>query len=104
MSYDGHIMSRHFYPALVFSLLLGGAYWLLKDEVHFLMGYQGKIVRVYRDEVANGSTGGINSDTMVEIETAGGRVKVEVPHNVFVDARPGMTITKRRFSNRVILQ
>jgi hypothetical protein len=85
-------------------LVAGAAFWFLKDDVHFLMGYQGTVVRAFREDVSNASTGGVLSDTLLEVETAAGRITLKVPHNVYVDAKPGKSIIKRRFSNRVIIQ
>mgnify|MGYP000656006290 CR=1 FL=1 len=94
-------MKRLASAVVPFLVVAAAVFFLLRDEVHFLRSYEGRVVRAYNEVMGDASTGGVNSDHMVEIETGSGRIQVEVPLSVFNQARAGMFIRKRPFSSKV---
>lgn len=96
-------MKRLLNALVPLAIVAAAVAFLFRDEVHFLRSYEGTVVRVFRDDTMNASTGAYSTDPMMEIDTKHGRITVEVPLSTFHDARPGMTVKKRPFSNRVSL-
>lgn len=97
-------MKHYASNALLIAALVGGVLFLLRDEVFFLQAIDGRVIRSWQDVVANASNEGSPEITpMVELQTSAGVVALEVPLAVYNQARPGSTVHKRRFSNRVVV-
>ena len=91
--------------AVVLLLVAAVAAFFLRDDVFFLMRYDGKVIHVYREQLVNASRGSLESNPMAELEGPDGtRVKVEIPENLMGTVKPGNRLYKRRFSSRVMVQ
>ncbi|MBI5494806.1 MAG: hypothetical protein HY904_07235 [Deltaproteobacteria bacterium] len=90
---------------LITALILAGAYGLIfRDSDPFLMGFEGRVVRVWKESIPMVSTGSPESLNMLEVETATGRITVEVPLSVWGEARSAKHVVKKRFSNKYVFQ